>query len=1005
MQEFPPLGWRAALTSCANWHKFYFIFSMDPNGPQMNVDLKDNENLKSKPACLFCKKRKIKCSRGHPCTSCKRLSKECVYADLNSNNGKRKISKPSKKSLELEIENLKSRIEDLRKNMDNETVKSSHHSVANLDNKENLEYSSVPSLDSNSSLHENQDQNPPGGLKFKPYTLDDADSTQFEAEFAELLRLVEENDCDEDFNLFRSATNIIESPGGRRNFGLFSWKTIATVDPCLLAITSHAKAIHSNGKGPLFENEGPHSKRLQNYITDNIEPLERSNDGNKPGDKTDANGNSYEESRKTLRLNGGLRSVNLFASSRKSVVETVRLKQRIEAFLPPKTVISKLMDQFFARLYTFLPIIDETDFRAHLYRMFDGPTVEDKCTDLKLQNKLDFARLGMLLLILRMSYLSLLPLNPLSNNPKKPSNAEEAAEIAYMLKHPINIEAVTLAQDCVNLFNLFGIPNMTLFQLLLVMRVYYVYGPEQGDGCDQGDAQALNSILFEIAYALGIHRDPDSIRVFQDEKSKNLVRKMWSLLLLLDLSHSLEFGDPLNVNKFSYDTKLPVFKIEKSNLVDYEREKFVIECYKFLDVCFKPLRGFINELLDVNNEISIIKLCKKLRYLRATLFCQNGVIKTWGTDFFDHDISMNLVNLTKYKIQLQFSHFICSLYFYLFNHFEKKKLFDVAFYYVLNLLNKILLVLLPFYFEMANLNTIEPTIDFILVPGVETMLHKASLFIFSMITRIRIQIITLKNSPHHSIRMMTEPQYKNRFENLGNLFDKLSDVSETLGSIADAYSKKYFYSWMISRMNRFFLSIVRSEEFEQKIYRRDLDFPILADNDKVVKMIEILDLCLSTKSRLSRFFPLKKSSNGPATQNGAAPNFTSNDMNSKSNVPSMTDSSYDRPSNSMGGLTPGSYNSESLDTASITSKEVDDIWIQLLGSRSPPGFPETNIVCDVPHFNFQNDGNNFSAPLVDGEARKEPQSFPVPGYSPMPNSQYKPSVDAFVLDELFKEFE
>ena len=63
---------------------------------------------------------------------------------------------------------------------------------------------------------------------------------------------------------------------------------------------------------------------------------------------------------------------------------------------------------------------------------------------------------------------------------------------------------------------------------MLYMRIYRNCAPEESDGIDGGDSQVATALLVQMAYSLGLNREPDKFDVCNDEKVNHLGRKMWS---------------------------------------------------------------------------------------------------------------------------------------------------------------------------------------------------------------------------------------------------------------------------------------------------------------------------------------------------------------------------------------------------------------------------------------------------------------------------------------------
>ena len=65
-------------------------------------------------------------------------------------------------------------------------------------------------------------------------------------------------------------------------------------------------------------------------------------------------------------------------------------------------------------------------------------------------------------------------------------------------------------------------------------------------------------MLVQMAYSLGLHRDPDNVPdSSKDQKLNNLGRKIWYMVLVQDFSNAMSSGSMLCVNVDSFDTKIP----------------------------------------------------------------------------------------------------------------------------------------------------------------------------------------------------------------------------------------------------------------------------------------------------------------------------------------------------------------------------------------------------------------------------------------------------------------
>ena len=83
--------------------------------------------------------------------------------------------------------------------------------------------------------------------------------------------------------------------------------------------------------------------------------------------------------------------------------------------------------------------------------------------------------------------------------------------------------------------------------------MYRYYSPEDGD--EGADSTVLLAMIIQI------HRDPQQFALIEDERVKNVWRKMWFKLLRFDAFQSFMFGVPLSINNDdNWDAELPYLK-------------------------------------------------------------------------------------------------------------------------------------------------------------------------------------------------------------------------------------------------------------------------------------------------------------------------------------------------------------------------------------------------------------------------------------------------------------
>lgn len=956
---------------------------------------------KIKPVCSFCKRRKIKCDRGVPCSSCVKFSNaNCEYIAPGPRAARRKPIRHVRPDLESELQALKAKISTL------ETIlpESNYSSVNTLfiDNGA----AKINVLDRDESRDTFKNQVRVGGFgtpsllsssKTLVVQLDNLHKVHFDDDFNELMSLIDPKD--EKFSLFTTNKFLMDhEPIGRRNFGILAWKGTLNSDICLSKIFEYTRKHLKKHHMFAVKNQKDrfHLNALKRHLGSNVEPINEVDTFDETGPACDSKDVNLGDSK--LSYNFGL---HLRSSTRD---DQLSLIARIEKLLPTREIIWKHINIFFDKFYCYVPIIDEIDFKDHMTRILklnsDTSLFDTNAITLNVRNKLDFAYLGVLLIMLRLGYLSLIPtINNDEEYYKKTSDSNKV-----LLDNPIGLDVVEASNDCLNQFSLFASTSLSIYQLTMMTRFYRIYSPENGDGPDHGDSQVFISTLFQMAYSLGLNRDPDMLD--RDEKTKNLCRKMWYSLLVFDLNHSLEFGDPLNVNKFTFDTRIPTYIEGNSNLIDAQREQEILNGYQILNVVYEPLTHFLNELLDVNGQMKLTDLCRKIHYLKYKMFALDGAFKPPPSPL-NAATTMLLdtkANIYKTKIEAQFGYFMSSLFYVLFSHFESKQQYDLAFYYLTRFLEKVLLFIFPVYLELVNLENLDPAIDFLILPSIESILHKGLSSLISILAKLNVCIYNFESNPQHSVYLL-DAEYSTRFFNLKRLYNHVGEAILSFISIANAFSKKYYYSWIVARIHSHFLSFITSGNFIETIVKTEpMEFPLFTDNFKLQELLKILEGFfkkrdeLKTRSAKSRYGIGEESMgefekwlhrlNTDMESYDQSTNSTSDtptavlDANIPNTylatTPTPESDIYSNPSKTTKDMLANPDNVKLEDV--FDSNEIDSAWLNLISQKSQPnGFDDTDKRSI--DFNFP----DVATPSFDLQLESNP------------------FVTSFIMDELFKD--
>lgn len=224
--------------------------------------------------------------------------------------------------------------------------------------------------------------------------------------------------------------------------------------------------------------------------------------------------------------------------------------------LPPKRVIALFIEKFFKHLYPAIPILDEQNFKNHMNQMLSlssmNPTVNNfgmsmpssstlenqPITQINLPKLSDSCNLGILIIILRLTWLSI-PSNSCEVDlgeesgsflvPNESSNMSASAltsmakEESLLLKHETPVEALELCQKYLIKFDeLSSISNNNVNLTTVQFAIFYNFYMKSASndlttltntnntgmanpGHDSESHQILLSNITQMAFSCGLH--------------------------------------------------------------------------------------------------------------------------------------------------------------------------------------------------------------------------------------------------------------------------------------------------------------------------------------------------------------------------------------------------------------------------------------------------------------------------------------------------------------------
>lgn len=480
-------------------------------------------NSRTSASCLSCRRKKIKCDKEHPCGNCKEPS-DCEYESVKWINTT--LAKEGSLVKESPISSTKS--------MDSPDSGSSNRSGSNSIYVELLEKELV-------------------SLKMQISTLTKAHDT--------LQLLARLNDADT-MSLYDDYDSLQLTQGQVTYHGPFNWCTLIKRDRNL-KLTWYAllstqiklmnKALHSTSKekSVTFTPVFAPSELRGSFYDQKVSQFEKQEQ-------------KYFLTSKKLNLHPNHTLTRFNIDHGNGFVEPT-VKSYILALMPKKKVVWLSIDRFFKYCYSFVPVIDEYDFKADIFKIIGGRSVEDvKYDSLNLQRDTDLAIMGSLLLVVILGSKTLTGINEqaLSEDEK------------YLLLNQLSYEVTRMANKCVFEFQSNLSNNLSSLQNLLLVSLLERFAPESTDFCNSR-SKLLNGHMMQIAMALGINRNPSgyNLRTPTEQRRLNMIRKIWCKIRSCDFEQNYLTGYPSAVLLDYEDGVLP----ERPTSLNKNTESFLID--------------------------------------------------------------------------------------------------------------------------------------------------------------------------------------------------------------------------------------------------------------------------------------------------------------------------------------------------------------------------------------------------------------------------------------------
>lgn len=477
--------------------------------------------------------------------------------------------------------------------------------------------------------------------------------------------------------------------------------------------------------------------------------------------------------------------------------------------------IQSYVSVFFKKLYPYFPIIDEKLFRQEVARVLCiNVELTEKVYIVNFEKDLDMAIVAILLFMCKLSHLSLFHNNSKLN--QKVMNSTENSpwieQMKSLMVYPVPIDAMKVAGECLNKFNLVTKQSLWVLQAFIFSRIYDLYSPEVGDLLADGDSQVFNGVLVQVAFSLGLNRDPDYLPEPMSDEQKHLRRKIWYFLVNLDIMDTIRLGTTISVDASDYDAKLPYYTATEPDGVSGIVEENISKSYIMLRPLLLNLLKLARLVVNVKSKIRLSAVIEAVKDLEAVLARMFGRFR----DFLKIDASncdsFVILSMTHY---IRAKLFLVVVYFRLYIYYMNTRNSDLEFFYYKKAYNTLFYELaeVPQAANLESVDTCGTTFALIYTPVLANFLHLSALISASFCIRLESTIRESQMSPFNDER---GPKHLHALQEL--LVLNMECARDLISRTANL-GTRYFYCWKNKKGFMYSIKLLRDEN----LYTVDLN--------------------------------------------------------------------------------------------------------------------------------------------------------------------------------------
>lgn len=455
--------------------------------------------------------------------------------------------------------------------------------------------------------------------------------------------------------------------------------------------------------------------------------------------------------------------------------------------LPKPFSMWGLVDRFFTKVYPYIPVIDELVFKSRLSQIMGPLPPAEAPVTLTVNDHTDLAYIGMLLIILRLSYLSLF------DNINRPCSTfqNDVRDAELLAQTNISDEFVTKAKVCLESYDLLHDNGLEIIQLLTLLRVYNNVNPEAFKQYDHN--QTLASLHVSMALSSWINREPGNYPSDEEEQKRTTQsRKLWYALVFLDFVASVSLGSYPQIHPDSFNVELPAASPRVLNCLDLKMEQITRVYLHRMDKLRRLFTPALQLVGKVGGEFSIGEILLTIKAIEDHQCDTMEEISDFSTRPPLDEMEAFTRN-TVLQAYLMCQYFLFCTYIHIYFTYERRNEHEHAGNVEVRLLRSIVKNILPLipYKSGMKPDPFAGSTDLFSSFLLYQCIWPTSYMLLVFLAKYSSSKRCMDLNDMHEVRKSNDPRYCNLYDALGSYVQTLTDLINIFTSFFEASKPRY----------------------------------------------------------------------------------------------------------------------------------------------------------------------------------------------------------------------